>query len=222
MGYYIDLFEVSVNDFYQSLISKKLLPSQQALLNNIEAIFQNLIDSDITNIGELQQKLKTKTKRLLFAKQTTIDLKYLTVLRREINSLQPEPRAITGFTYLSQVMKDKLASLGIKTTLQLFNDIKNIEVRLRLSEKLNCTLEEVNYLKQLVDVSRLRYVNQTFATLLVACGYDSITKIKNANGSELYKDLINYNCSHHLYKGKIGINDMYFFIQSVPENIELI
>ncbi|PKM53783.1 MAG: hypothetical protein CVV00_10955 [Firmicutes bacterium HGW-Firmicutes-5] len=222
MGYYIDLFEISIKEFAQKLKMTKLLPSSQLLKENIDVIFQNIEKNNIHNIGELQQCLKTKPKVARFSEKTTIDLNYLTVLRREINSLHPEPRDIEGFPYMSQIIKEKLRSLGIKTTFDLFEYIKNSEVRYRLMEKLSCSEEEVLYLTQLVDVSRLKYVNQTFATLLVACGYGSIEIIKKADYKELYETITAYNKTHGLYKGKIGLKDMAFFVESVPKNIESI
>lgn len=222
MGYYIDLFDISIKDFVEKLKMTKLLPSSQRLKENLETIFQIIEKNDIHNIGELQECLKTKAKVAQFSEKTTIDLNYLTVLRREINSLHPEPREIEGFPYVSQIIKEKLISLGVKTTFELFEQIKNSEERFRLMVKLNCSEEEVFYLTQLVDVSRLKYVNQTFATLLVACGYGSIEKIKKADYKELYETITAYNKTHGLYKGKIGLKDMAFFVESVPKNIEYI
>ncbi|MBV1757647.1 MAG: DUF4332 domain-containing protein [Dethiosulfatibacter sp.] len=222
MGYYINLFEITLKDFYEKLKRTKLLPSQQILKENIDDIFQIIEENDIHNVGELQQRLKTKAKVALFSERTNIDMNYLTVLRREINSLHPEPREIEGFPYVNQITKKKLLSLGVKTTLELFEHIKNGEARSTLKTKLNCSEEEVFYLAQLVDVSRLRYVNQTFATLLVVCGYNSIDRIKKANYEDLYETITNYNKIHALYKGKIGLKDMEFFIESIPNNIEYI
>jgi hypothetical protein len=222
MGYYIDLFEITLKDFTQKLKRTELLPSQQILKENMDAMFQRIEENDIHNVGELQQRLKTKAKVAAFSEKTTIDINYLTVLRREINGLHPEPREVAGFPYVSPKIKEKLLSIGIKTTVDLFETIKNNEVRSAIQSKLSCSAEEVLYLAQLVDVSRLRYVNQIFGTLLVATGYDSIEKVKGAHYEKLYESIICYNQRNALYKGNIGLKDMKYLIESVPEKIEYI
>ena len=213
MGYYIDLREISLDAFRRKLETTDLLPSQKILKEKMDEGFNVLKAQGIKNMYELQQALKTKAKVNQFAQATLLPIDYLIVLRREVNSYHPQARKIKDFPCLEERIKKGLENIGIQTTVELYDKIATKDERNKLKKQLNMAEEEVLLLAKLTDVSRIRYVNQAFATLLVHSDYDTVEKIKKADDQELYDKLIQFNKEKRYFKGNIGLKDMKFFIE---------
>jgi hypothetical protein len=85
--------------------------------------FAVIKSQNVENLQQLQQALKTKEKVSAFAKTTSIDVEYVTILRRLVNSYHPEARKLDQFPCVSSGTVRKLESIGIKTTLELYDKI---------------------------------------------------------------------------------------------------
>jgi len=212
MPYYKDLSKLSIEQYKEKLKSANLIPSWKILLENIDLWFKYLEKQKINNVEELAQVLKTKTKVQKFSEITGIPVDYLTILRREINSHKPSPRKLKDFTTIKDSTKQKLEEIGIKNTEQLYTNIITIESRNTLKIKTNLSDEEVIKIAKLTDLCRLRYVNHTFATVLIHTKFDTIENIQNANSQEVYEAVIEANKDNRFYKGKIGVKDMKFLV----------
>ncbi|MDP3066135.1 MAG: DUF4332 domain-containing protein [Methanobacteriaceae archaeon] len=90
-------------------------------------------------------------------------------------------------------MKGKSWKKDIKTTPQLYQKVALKKDRDELKKELGFDEEEALVLAKICDVSRLRYVNPAFATLLVNSDYDTVEKIKNATPDEFYQNLVKVN-----------------------------
>lgn len=212
MGYYIDLSKMSLNEFKENLKSRNLLPSQQILKKDVDKNFNVIKKQNIENLHQLQQALKTKNKVKEFSDLTGLTLDYLTILRREINSYHPQPRKIKDFPGLSPSTKEKLEKKDIKTTPQLYQKVALKTDWDELKKELGFNEEEALVLAKICDVSRLRYVNPAFATLLLNSDFDTVEKIKNATPDELYQNLVKVNENKKYYKGRINPKDMEFLV----------
>ncbi len=212
MGYYIDLSKISLNEFKENLKSRNLLPSQQILKKDVDKNFKIIKKQKIEDLHQLQQALKTKSKVKEFSDLTGLTLNYLTILRRELNSYHPQPRKIKDFTGLSPDTREKLENKDIKTTPQLYQKVALKKDRDELKKEFGFDEEEALVLAKICDVSRLRYVNPAFATLLVNSDYDTVEKINNATPDELYQNLIKINENKRYYKGRINPKDMEFLV----------
>jgi hypothetical protein len=62
MGYYIDLKNISLDEYKEILKSADLLPSRMVLKENIDDIFDAINTQKIENVDELQTALKNKNK----------------------------------------------------------------------------------------------------------------------------------------------------------------
>jgi hypothetical protein len=217
MGYYIDLTRISIDVLKERLKNNDLLPSQQILKEDIDERFRIIKFLKIKTVEELKQALKTKRDVSRFSAETTLPEDYLTVLRREINSLHPQPRKIKEFPCLSDKVRSKLENAGIRTTVELFDRIATKSGREVLRKETGINQEEILLLTKLTDLSRIRYVNQTFATLLVNSEYDTTEKIKKADYKELYKKLMEINTENNIFKGKIGVNDIKFLVKETKD-----
>ena len=81
------------------------------------------------------------------------------------------------------------------------------------SEKTSISLQIIEQITHLIDVTRLRYVSPIFTTLLVEAGADTILKIAQQNPIELKEKIEAVNQEKNLSKTTLGINDALFLIQ---------
>lgn len=211
-NYYIDLRTKSIEWLKKYLETEKLLPSQQVLKEKTDERFGILIQLGIRNLHDLQEALKNKDKVQQFSVRTGLPVDYLTILRREVNSYHPQPRKISDFPFIKAEVKEKLQTIDIKDTVSLFSHVATQEEREKLIQKLNVTSEEVTTLAKAVDLMRIRYVNHTFANLLIHSSYDTISKIQKADYNKLYKELYALNENQTYFTGHFGASDMELFI----------
>ena len=97
MGYYINLKNITIDDYKEILKSADLLPSRKILKNDIDNIFKIIKKQKITDVDELQRVLKNKNKLQDFSKKSGIQEGYLKILRREVNSYRQRPKKIKDF-----------------------------------------------------------------------------------------------------------------------------
>ena len=216
MSYYCDMSAISLDKLKSNLKSQRLLPSQQILLDDIESKFETIRKQGISDLQALKNALKNKTKVKEFALITGIGEKYLTVLRRETLSYHPQARKIADFTLIDERIKRKLADIRVKTTEHLFGYVATKEARKKIAEDIGISEEETIMLAKLCDVSRLRYVNPTFAQFLINSSYDTVEKIKSADPITLYEELKEINAEKEYYTGHIGPKDMEFLVRDKP------
>jgi len=147
----------------------------------------------------------------------------MTLLRREVNSNQPQPIPLADFPGVHAGVIQKLSKIGIKNTEQLFPFIQTPEDRHRLAIENQITDEEILELTRLTDVARTKWVGPKFARLLIESGYDSVKKISQANAGELWQALMRVNEEKKLYQGKFGAEDLGAWIRTVrdvPQSIQ--
>jgi len=223
MGYYINLESISTDNYREIIKSADLTKSRLILKENTDEIFEIIKKQGINNVDELQKTLKSKDKLKAFAKKSGIDKEYLTILIREINSSIQKPNKIKDFPEIPENIVSKLEDLNIKNTLQLYEKVVTAKTRLELSKESKIGQEDILKLTKLTDLSRIRWVNHTFAFVLHEAGFDTTEKVANANYNELYSMIKQLNDKRNLYKGHIGLNDMKLTVNAakdVPLDIE--
>ncbi len=213
MGYYIDFGKLSLDQYKDILNKARLLPSQKPILEEIDKRFDVLEEQGLKNAQQLMDALKTKKKIEAFAKASSLPANYLTILRRELNGRHPKPRKLGEFPGIPGETKTGLEKRGIKTTVDLFKQVATRTERAKLAKELEIPEEEALMLAKLTDVSRLRYVSQNFATVMVASSYDTIEKIKKADPVKFHQELLKLNEGNRYYKGNIGLSDMKFLVE---------
>lgn len=223
MGYYIDLKSISIDQYRGILKTADLLPSRMALKENIDSNFNTIKNQKITNVGELQQALKNKKKLQDFSKQSGIPEAYLILLIREVNSIHPKPNDIKDFPGTSEEVISRLGGMGIRNTFQLYNSILTPDTRNELAKRSGIDEKELFRLTKLTDLSRIRWVNHTFAYVLLEAGYDTAEKVAHADYEALYKTVKQLNEERNIFKGQIGLHDMKLCVeaaQDVPFEIQ--
>ncbi len=211
MEYYKDLSQIDLSDYKDLLLNMELIKSRELLRNDIIHNFQLLKEMKIENVKQLQNALKSKSKLEQFSNESKIDIEYLKILLREINSLLPKPNKFSDFSLLDLSVIKNLEEAGYKDTNSIFtriiNDRENLVRDLKFDE------DSLNLIISYVDISRIRWVNHTFAGILILIGYDSADKIARANVDELYTQLITRNKVDNIYNANIGLHDIKILIQ---------
>ena len=214
MGYYIAIENLGIGEYLEQLKSADLLPSRRVLKDDIENRFAIIRKQNIQTVGDLIDALKNKNKLKVFSQCSGLEEEYLKILIREINSNKPTPNKIRDFPGVIEEIVLKLADHGIKDTLQLFPFVLTKTDRKALAEKLEIEEDQVMQLTKLTDLSRIRWVNHTFAYMLFETGYDAVWKVAEADPQTLYEDIVRLNIERNIFKGKIGIHDMKLCIEA--------
>ncbi|MBC8754099.1 DUF4332 domain-containing protein [Kordia sp. YSTF-M3] len=214
MGYYIDLKSISIDAYKDILKTKTFIPSWKILENDIDKNLNILKAHQINNLDELLITLKDKSKIQEFSKQSGLPENYLAVLKRVVKGYRPKPNRIKDFTCISEDIVLKLEKTGIKNTLKLYDEILTDEIRSQLSRKAGISDNEIMKLTKLTDLSRIRWVNHTFAYVLLESGYDTAEKVAKADYQELYETIKQLNNERKIYNAHIGVNDMKMIIES--------
>lgn len=214
-GYYLDLYTFSLEKLRALLTTSRLLPSQQILLEDIDARFACLQGLGIENLAQLQKALKTKTAVTAFAAQTGLPVDYLAALRREVNSYQPKPIKLADFPGVAATTVQALEQRGIKNTRQLYPFVLTPNSRRELAAETGLDERVLLELTKLADVARLKWVGPKFARLVVASPYDTVQKIAAADYGAFYEAIRQVNAEKNLYKGGLGLEDMKMWIEVV-------
>ncbi len=217
MTYTIDLHNITLDDYQTVLQTADLLPSRRVLHENTEEIFSVLKAQGLATLADLQAALRTKSKLQQFAQKSGLDEEYLKILIREVNSLQPKPNQLADFPDTPAEVVEKLAALGIKNTLHLYDRVLTPADRAALAGEAGVDEGAILRLAKLTDLSRIRWVNHTFAYVLFEAGYDTSAKVAKADPAQLYKDVKALNEVREIYKGQIGLHDMALCVNAAKD-----
>lgn len=90
MGYNLDLSKISIDAYKEILRKQYLPPSRKILHQDIDFSFNAIQSCYITNLKGLKNALSTSQKLNAFSEKSGLSKDYLTILRREIGSLEPK------------------------------------------------------------------------------------------------------------------------------------
>ena len=214
MGYYIDLAGISIDEYREILRSGDLLPSQMVLKEDIDDIFKSIKGQGIEDVEQLRIALRSKKKLQEFSRQSGISEDYLKILIRNVNSYRQKPNQIRDLPGISESVIQKLESLGLKNTLQLYDRILTSQSRNELSSRTGVSENDILRLAKLTDLCRIRWVNHTFAYVLLETGYGTAEEVANAAHQELYEKVKKLNEERGIFKGHIGVHDMKLCVEA--------
>ncbi|PKV50622.1 uncharacterized protein DUF4332 [Aquimarina sp. MAR_2010_214] len=140
-----------------------------------------------------------------------------------VNGYLRKPNKTKDFPETSADIVLKLEKKGIKHTRHLFDKIVTIDARTLFSKHIGINDEEILRLTKLTDLSRIRWVNHTFAYVLYEAGYDTVGKVAKADPDQLYKRITELNAERKFYPAHIGLNDMKMLVECakmLPLDIE--
>ena len=224
MNYSIDFQKINLDLYKDELKKRDFIPSRQILKDEADVHFSAFKKANIENLDQLLSAINNKKTRAELLKDKSISDDYLTILLRELKSIQPKPLKLTEFTWISRSTINKLEKSGISNTKILYEKLGKSGERKKFVKETNIDEQDIINLLKLSDLVRIQWVNSTFAHVLFAAGFDTVKKVSMANNQDLYKEIIKKNEELKLYKGKIGLNDMKLCIEaakSIPAELEL-
>lgn len=212
MAYSIDLERISCARYAEILKHQNLLPGRRVLLEDLDEKIAKIKDLGIQNLHQLKEDLATPNKLTAFSQKTGISSDYLTILRREMGSLEQKPVPLADFPGISPGILSRLSESGIKTSKDLLDhywaDSKFIEG----FEGNAADSEGIARLLCLSDLVRINGVGFAAATTLLEAGYKRIADVAAAEPEELLDRVTRANSVGHYYSAKLGLKDMQFII----------
>ena len=188
-NYHLDLQDISLEQYKQTLKEAELIPSRRILKEQIDSRFSRLQAQGISNLAEFLAAVKSTGKINELAGRTGLSVEYLTLLRREVNALLPKPTNLRDFPGIDPEIPEKLAKRGIKNSKHLFESALTRQQRAELAEELGINPQDLLELVKLSDLSRVYGVGPVFARLLYDAGIESVEAIARADTSQLFAKL---------------------------------
>ncbi len=196
MPYNMDLAKISILEYKETLKRQTLLPGRRILHDNIDTNFERMAQYGVRTVAELKKNLSTPKKLSVFSKGTDIENDYLTILKRELGSMEQKPVPLADFPGVDENLIAKLNDSGIKTSKDYYEQagIKDDE------------------LSALCDLVRINGVGAVAARMFIEGGYGSVEAVASANAVAMLASITAINEEKQYYKAKLGEKDMQFCI----------
>ena len=214
MNYYIDDTKFSLQDLKKRIKETDLIPSRESLLESIDTIFKELNKQGIKTLADLKKQLKTPKSINAFSIKSNLDEKYLTMLRREVESYFPKTFSINKFTWLSKKECEKLTTVGLNSTKKIYEALSRKDSLENISVENKIDISFLKSIFNLVDLTRIQWASPLFARMLFEAGYNSPQKIAQADAEKLCSAIDIINKKGKYFRGKIGLRDIKRLINS--------
>jgi len=224
MSFSIDFNKVTLEEYKKDIRKKSFIPSRQILQDKVDIHFNAFKKAKINNLEELLITINNKKLKTKLLKDKNISNEYLTILLRELKSIQSKPLKLSEFNWIPNTIINKFVKIGISNTKILYERLGKSKERKQFSKTIGIAEKDIIELLKLSDLTRIQWVNSTFSHVLFAAGFDTVEKVSNANYEDLYNKVTSRNEEMKLYKGKIGLNDMKLCIEaakSIDAEIEV-
>ncbi len=207
MGYYTDNINTTLDELQRRIEDTDLVPSRSTLKEGIDEKFSSLKDMGLDTVESLRRELKNSKNILTLSARTGVDAQYLTLLRREIESIIPKAFPIKDFVWLSEEVIDRLKKSGYKNSENLFTAFEccGIDQIARNTEVNEKVLMELSHIVSLV---RIQWISPLVARMLYLTGYTDIGKASSADAEKMCKEMDEINKKYGFFNGKIGLRDI--------------
>jgi hypothetical protein len=214
MGYNVDLNQISILRYMEMLKKQKLLPGRKILLENLEENFHRIAAMGIDNLAELKTNMSSSQRLSAFVAKTGVPENYLTILKREMGSLEQKPVPISAFPGISANTISTLENKHIRTSKDVYDLVINPDNIFVVSREMGLEAGELQELSSLCELVRINGIGAIAARTLYEGGYRSIVEIAHAKTTELLESMNKVNVNKQYYKAKLGEKDMQFIIDA--------
>lgn len=214
MPYYIDAAKVTLEELMSRIAESDLVPSRSKLLEDIAGNFNKLKRSGIVTLADLRKAIKNSKNIAPLSARTQIEIEYLTLLRREVESYFPKAFRISEFDWLDKSQIAILENKGYSNTALLYEAFEIPSKRQEMIESAGLGKAFAGEIFALVELTRIQWVSPIFAKVLVEAGYTSSQSIAEARAEELHEAVEKINHEGRYFKGKIGLRDIARLIKS--------
>lgn len=222
--YFIDLEKYPLDKYREILKESELLPGRRILHEQLDKRFDRFKMCGITDLQQLVENLKTKSRISHLSADTGVPEEYLVILKRELNRLLPKTVTISEFPGADTVLVSKLNEIGVKNTGHLFKQCDTRKKRNALSNELNTGIDKLEELTKMADLSRIWGVGPVFCRIFYETGVDTVKKVAKAKAEPLYKALMKVNEEKKYTKARFVVKDVALCIdiaEDLPKTIEI-
>lgn len=212
MGYYLDLIKITIDTYKEILKNQYFLPSRKILHQDMDSSFDAIHACQIINLAELKNALLTAQKLNAFSEKSGLSKDYLTILRREIGSIEPKTALIKEFPEVDEETIKALAAAGIKSSKDYYEFYDSLNGKKEIAHKISISEEKAQELYCLCDLVRINGVGAIAAKSFFDAGYKSVYDVANTTAEEMLKNVSAVNDIKQYYKTKLGTKDMQFCI----------
>lgn len=188
-GYSIDLASISLSEFAKTLLTVELLPSRRVLADHIETIVPLLADRGIDDLAALKKLLADEGGNADLADELGVDIGYLKLLNREVNSYVSKPVPLAKLDSLSDDELAALKAVGIKSTKDLYAHSSSRADRVAVASETGIALERLDRALRLANLVRINGVGPAFARFVLEAG---IAGPQDFLGQDLERMLADY------------------------------
>jgi len=186
-SYHIDPLKFPLEKFIEDLTSRKLIPSRLPLKVGLEEKFKIFRSLGWNNLHDLRSGLKDKKQIESLSNNTGIDVDYLTLLRREVNSYFPNPVPLGKFSGFSAEHISQLTTLGIRNSKHLYEKAVSTEDFESLGQETGIPEDTLRELAGLSDLVRGYGVGPAFARILYDTGIHSIRNLYEYSADQVVR-----------------------------------
>lgn len=205
---------ISLDDLSARIKETDLIPSRAVLLIDIDAVFEKLAQQGIHSMMDLQKSIKNPKQMEALSKTTGIDLQYMVLLRREVESYLPKPFHLEEINWVSSHVIKKLLENGITNSEQYYAKFADKGYRSSFAKETGIDHESLDYLSNLVSLCRVQWVSPNAGRMLIEAGYESCLKLSSADANELFTAMDRVNENGKYFKGTIGLRDIKRLIEA--------
>jgi hypothetical protein len=222
MGYSLDLCKISINAYKEVLRNQYLLPSRKILHQDMDYSFDAIYSCKIKNLGEMKKALSTTQKLSEFSEKSGLSKDYLTILRREIGSIEPKTTLIKDFPEVDEETLSLLVVKGLKSSKDYFEFYYSLKDKNEIKQKISMSSDKAQELFSLCDLVRINGVGAVAAKSFFDAGYHSVVDVANTTAEVMLERVSVVNDIKQYYKAKLGTKDMQFCIDfaRIIRNIE--
>ncbi|MDJ0497446.1 MAG: DUF4332 domain-containing protein [Acidimicrobiia bacterium] len=169
-SYSIDLASISLDEFRETLLTIELLPSRRALADHIAAIVPKLVARGTRDLAGLRKLLARKVDYPALAVELGVDVDYLKLLNREVNSYVSKPIPLAKLESLSDEELAALEAAGLKSTKDLYERCALRSDRAAVASATAIKPERLERALGLANLIRVNGVGPAFAEYLFDAG----------------------------------------------------
>ncbi len=206
--YGMDLSQIALAEFKDQLKAGDLLPSQQVLLEDIDARFQTLAGMGLETLQDVVAALKTKPRLTQFAEKSGLAPAYLNILRRKAKSYIPNPVYFRDIPGLDAGHVASLIAAGIKHTRHFFQQGMTPAGRSSIAEQTGMDRAPLEMFAGMTDLARVGYLGPVFIRLLVDAGVRHLDALIHSDVDDLLDRLEKTKAEQGLKTPLPGRSDM--------------
>lgn len=204
--YYLDDSATDLTDLRKRLETSDLIPSQEPLLDGLDAKLTALRAAGIVSLADLRAALKSPKSLASLSTASGVDPEYLQLLKRTVSGFFPKPRPLSEFDWLESRISACLKSAGITNTQKLFDAASNGTGP--LATEIGANESDLAELVAISDLCRIQWVSPKYARVILATGHNTAAAVARADPENLFHAIAEANKGGKFYKGKVGLRDV--------------